>query len=158
MSRHAPLPGTSAISDAIRPPVHDSAVAITRPRDDRNPTTLRGIFIFVLSHSGHGPITLCASKCDTRCACRYSKRHADCSTRWSLHRDAMVVCSVRPASWPAIFFAEAAGASARRFADRYSDCCFCWAQPHATVKEATPMMFPTIVINREDPASMDAQT
>src|SRR3954468_20733213 len=57
MSRHAPLPGTSAISDAIRPPVHDSAVAITRPRDDRNPTTLRGIFIFFLSHSGHGPIT-----------------------------------------------------------------------------------------------------
>jgi GNAT superfamily N-acetyltransferase len=29
---------------------------------------------------------------------------------------------------------------------------------HATDKEARPMMFPTIVINREDPSSIDAQT
>jgi hypothetical protein len=45
MSRHEPLPGTSASKDAIKPAVHDSAVASFLPRELRKETTRRGMFI-----------------------------------------------------------------------------------------------------------------
>src|ERR1700687_5260870 len=43
MSRHEPLPGTSASKDAIKPAVHDSAVASFLPRELRKETTRRGM-------------------------------------------------------------------------------------------------------------------